>query len=217
MLRKISALLIVFVIIAISSAGVFAGNPEDTGTSKGSVSDESTASGKSAAEAKKPDFEAVIQNAMKNGSAVNNGQFIMTLNSPDKDKNSTYEQSYVLSGSSEYSDVVITIARYNEETGQYERMLNTDGESTWEIGYFRMFSKEIKLTTGANKIMIMSYRSTQKEEATLDNTQINCFTIERLDKSIAEQAVKKTKETVINISKDIGEGIKSVIDFFGKK
>jgi len=100
------------------------------------------------------------------------------------DKESTVYKSYVLSGNSKYDDVIISIAKYNETTGEYEPMYNTDGESSWEIGEYRLFSKEIKLTEGPNKIKMMAYRTSQKEEALKENIQVKCFTISLLKEEL---------------------------------
>jgi len=252
MLKKISAILIVFIIITVSSVTVFAGQTEDsfvsaipaasTGTTSATTSTTSAATGitnnstqqgssssgssivplstgtgnaasvQSIVEEKKPDFEAFIENVMENGKAVDNDLKIMDITSPETEKESTYDETYVLSGTSTHSDVVVIIARYDDETGRYERIENTDGESTWEIGSIRIFTKEIKLKLDTNKLMIISYRASQKEEATLDNIQINCFTIERLNKSITEEIVKRTKEAATNI----GDSIKSLMNIFIK-
>lgn len=180
---------------------------------KGTVTGQTTEQNKAAAEEKKPDFESFINAVMKKGNAVNNSLDIITITSPEKDKESTYEETYILSGNTKHSDVAVTIARYNEETGEYERIKNTDGESSWEIGSIRIFTKEIMLNKGTNKIMIISYRASQKEEATVDNVQFNCFTIEKLDKSIKDEIIKITKEAATNI----GEGFKAFMEIIGKK
>lgn len=208
MLRRISAIFIVLIIISLSSVNVFAGQTEDA-AAVSQIPEKSNA----ASEEKKPDFGAFIYTVMEKGEAVNNGLDIIEITSPDEPKDSTYNESYVLSGNTKDSDVIVTIARYNEETGSYELIKNTDGESSWEIGSIRIFTKEIMLNKGTNKIMIISYRSTQKEEATLDNVQFNCFTIEKLDRSIKDEIIKISKEAATNI----GEGFKTLIDIFGKK
>jgi hypothetical protein len=142
---------------------------------------------------------------------MDNGESVMRITSPDKDKESTYKKTYILSGDSDYSDVVITIAKYNAEEKKYEYMKNTDGESSWDIGEYRLFIKNISLDLGVNKIKIMSYRSSQKQNA--EDIQVNCFTIERLNESIAERAVK----TTVEIAKDIKNGVDSTyIDSFDK-
>lgn len=244
MLKKMCALLVVLIMITASTAIAFAGNPDgigntsspaiadmqqssttgssvSTGDVKTGTTSEGAISGTEANNAKnnklvspKPDFESIFQNALKNGRAMDNGQFMVIITSPDKDKDSTYKKSYILSGNSEYDDVIISIAKYNDATGEYEQMSNTDGESSWEISSAGFFSKEILLTKGTNKIKIMSYSAAQKEESKL---QINCFTIELLDETIAERVVKKTAEIGANVGKDIGNSVQQLINFLGGK
>ncbi len=140
----------------------------------------------------------------------------MTITSPDKDKDFTYKKSYILSGNSEFSDIIITIAKYNENTNEYERMNNTDGESSWEINSTGLFSKEILLAKGVNKIKIIATRTSQREKVNPE-IQINCFTIELLNEKIEKQAIKKPEDIRSNIGMDITEGIKSFFEMFNKK
>lgn len=245
MLKKVSAILLVLIIMTVSSVAAFAYptddgssttqpainsgfqqngsyigeaitsnddiTSEDAVTSESAITTESAITSESAIDAesaittKKQDFEKVFNSVLEDGMAVNNGQFNMTITSPDEDKNSTYMKSYVLSGNSKYNDVVISIAKYNEDTNKYEPMYNTDGESSWEIGDFRLFSKEIILAKGINKIKIISHRTSQMEEALLENIQVNCFTIELLNDSIIKKVIRKTTEFGNDISKSIGD------------
>lgn len=140
------------------------------------------------------DFNKDFIRALKDSNARDDSYLIMEITSPDKDKDSTYMKSYVLSGNSKYSDVVVSIAKYNEGTGEYEPMYNTNGESSWEIGDFRLFSKEILLTKGTNKIKILAYRKSEIENAAVDNIQVNCFTIELLKESIIDKIINKAKD-----------------------
>jgi hypothetical protein len=163
---------------------------EENITSESAISDK---------EAGKPGFEEVFIDALKDGAAVDNDYLIMNITNPQKDKESTVYKSYVLSGNSKYDDVIISIAKFNEDTGEYEPMKNTDGEYSWEIGEYRLFSKEIILTEGSNKIKMMAYRTSQKEEALRKNIQVNCFTISLLNESIFTRA----KNTFINAVEEI--------------
>ncbi len=149
-------------------------------------------------------FRDLFDGLLTEGTAVNDGQVILEITSPDKDKDSTYRKSYIISGNTKYDDVVITIAKYNEATGKYELLQNTDGESSWEIGAFRLTSKEIILTKGTNKIKIMAHRTSQMAKASRDDIQINCFTIELLNESIIGKVTRKTSEITSGVSKALG-------------
>lgn len=224
MLKKFGAILAVFMILTISLADVFAGTTEDyinslqstasgstyesyakdNAADKSAAAAESTAASESAIAAQKKDFGETLEKVLKKGSAINNGQFIMTITSPEKDKDSTYKKSYVLSGNSAYNDVMIRIQKFNEETKEYEPMYNTDGESSWGIGDFQLFSKEIILTRGFNKIRIVSYRTSEDEVAKMEeNIQMNSFTIELLSESIAKKVVRTVTDVSIEIKKSV--------------
>ncbi len=174
-----------------------------TTTTKGAVTGEPANTSSSAItdkSAKKPVLEDVLKDILKDGTAVKDKYFIMQITNPQMDKESTVYKSYVLSGNSKYDDVIISIAKYNDATGEYEPMTNTDGESSWEIGEYRLFSKEIKLTEGTNKIMMIAYRTSQKDEALRENIQVDCFTISLLKESI----FTKAKNTFIRAAGSIG-------------
>ena len=152
---------------------------------------------------KKPVFEEVFPGILKDGMAINDPYFVMTITNPQMDKESTTYKSYILSGNSKYDDVIVSIAKYNENKGEYEPMTNTDGESSWKLGPFGecyLFSKEIILTDGPNKIKMIAYRTSQKEEAVKDNIQVNCFTISLLKPSL----FTKTKNTFIQAAEAMG-------------
>ena len=237
MLKKLSALTVATIIIIASSMSVFAGNTTGIGdaytrsltgsslTSPSSVTSPSalsknsniTGSALSGIELKSnklpgSSFEAALANALRNSKAENNGEFILKITSPDKNKDSTYRKTYVLSGVAlhDYDDLVISIARYNEQAEQYEIMYNTDGESSWAC--YGVFSKEIDLSKGANKIKILTYRKSQTDDPKF---QINCFTIELLNESIASKVVRKTNEVVTSVGEEvnkISDGVKNMID-----
>ncbi|MGI6668273.1 MAG: hypothetical protein ACOX4M_02180 [Acetivibrionales bacterium] len=135
------------------------------------------------------EFEEKVRSILKNGQAIDNGDFIMTITRPENDRDSTYYKTYNITGKSDYNDVVISIFRYDEDTGEYVPMTNTDGESSWDC--LGIFSTDIKLEIGANKIMIHAYR---KSEMVASKLQVNCFTIERLPEKIAERVVKNQIE-----------------------
>jgi hypothetical protein len=200
-MKKILACTLILIIIVAFSTSVFAGKTAGAGgnTFEGKVlkTGKSNASGsaiKAAAEDKVADaalkeFEDAVRSILKKGQAMDNGDFIMTITRPENDKDSTYFKTYNVTGRSDYSDLVVSIFKYDEEVGEYVPMTNTDGESSWDcIG---IFSTDIELAVGANKIMIQAYR---KSEMVASKLQVNCFTIERLSVKIAERVVKSQTE-----------------------
>lgn len=235
MFRKFFTILLILMVISAFSLNAFAGKieggisaengfvagvvenvPAESGFVAGVVendgSTEAAPSVKDAAPAKTK-FEVALENALRNGKATDNGQFVMVITSPDKGKDSTYKKSYVLSGKSESDDVVIAIARYNESAGEYEPMKNTVGYSTW-VCSSGIFSEEILLNKGVNKIKILSYRISQKDEM---NWQVNCFTIELLDESIANRVIRKGTEIGAGIGEGVSAGFKSILELLGGK
>jgi len=223
--KKAGAIIIISVLVTALTFNVYAGNTDGLGnttspaisnaqqsvtssginttssgvtTKSGNTSESAISNSAKNSTAPKSDVEATLQNIMQTGKAIDNGEPIMKITSPDQEKDSTYKKSYILSGNSEHKDVTIFIAKYSETTGKYEKMKNTDGETSWEINSTGLFSKEILLTKGTNKIMILASRSSQKDES---DWQVNCFTIELLDESIAERVVRKTAEIGTSVGK----------------
>jgi hypothetical protein len=174
---------------------------KSTTSSKSAISevDNTSEAAISNKEEKKPVFEEVYNDVLKDGTTIKSDYFVMTITNPQKDKESTVYKSYILSGNSKYDDVIISIAKYNDDTGEYEPMKNTDGEYYWNIGEYRLFSKEILLSEGPNKIKMIAYRTSQKEEALKENIQVDCFTISLLKESI----FTKAKNTFFKAADDI--------------
>lgn len=220
MLKKLGAILIVAVMLAVFSVTVFAGNTD------GSVSDGLPAvgiTGNTAADVQnvvveteeeiaRKRFDSEYWGTLKNGTALDNGKFIMTITKPVDDKDSTYKKSYIISGKSDYDDVVISVARLNRKTGEYELIRNTDGDSSWGIGS-GIFSTEILLIDGVNNLMFVSYRKSEMIEGKI---QFNSITVELLPESLSDKVTRKVTEIGKGIAKGI-EKIQSDIDIFGRK
>jgi len=127
-------------------------------------------------------------------------QFLLTITRPDEDTESTYKKSYVISGDTwdtGYKDVRVVLGKYNPSTGKYELMQNADGESSWDVGSYGAFAKEIILTKGSNKIRILAYRTSDADKGySSKNVQVCDFTVKLLDSSILSKVVN----TVVDIS-----------------
>lgn len=220
MVKRLIAFLLFIVIMVVSSIAVFAGNTDETGANASDVvmsgtteSAEVNAEKETEADKARKEFDSRYISVLKNGEALDNGQFIMTITKPENDKDSTYKKSYVISGKSEYDDVVISVARLNRDTGEYELITNTDGERSWGIGS-GVFSTEILLVKGVNNLMLISYR---KSEMVAEKIQFNSITVELLPESLAEKIVKKTTDIGNSISKGFESVKQSVVDIFGGK
>jgi len=217
MAKKYTAIIIALLVVIISTLNVFAGNPDGsnskTGNDKTSFSDtksykaaggnNTTGSAITAGE-----FEAVLEEVLQNVSE-DSGPEIVTLTSPEVGLNSTYDSILFISGKTDYDDVVVCIVKYDKESDSYVPMLNTDGESSWEVGSFRLFSKKIKLHEGTNLFKVAFYRTSQMKKATRNDIQIKCYSIDLLKESIIDK--------IINTAKDLGKGFVSITDLIKGK
>ena len=202
MKKKFVAIFIAMMIVCLSAVNVFAGKPGGSGDAKGTpnaaaAENKNNTTG-SAVTAKT--FEEVLGEVIKDGDASDGGPSIVVLTSPEVGTNSTYDSILFVSGNTEYNDVVVCIAKYDKDSGIYVPIQNTDGESRWEVGDFRLFTKKIELAEGANKVKIVSYRTSQIKNASADNIQVNCFSVDLL------------KESIIDRIKDLGKGIGNSIN-----
>jgi hypothetical protein len=220
MLKKLCVILIAAVMFTIFSMTAFAGNTEGSGSidlpAQGITGDPAAGTQNSVVETEeeiaRKRFNSEYESTLKNGEALDNGQFIMTITKPENDKDSTYKKSYIISGKSEFDDVVISVARLNRKTGEYELIRNTDGDRSWGIGS-GIFSTEILLIDGVNNLLFISYRKSEMVEGKI---QFNSVTVELLPESITDKVTRKAAE----IGKSIAQGIEKIqsdIDIFGRK
>jgi hypothetical protein len=121
-------------------------------------------------------------------------QFLLTITRPDGDE-ITPRKSYVVCGVAEEKnpeDLVVVLSIYNESTEMYERFENIDGESSWEVGSFGMFTKEIMLKEGANKLKIVVYQKSADNLQVGVNVQVNSFTVTVLKEGIKQKIINGT-------------------------
>lgn len=144
---------------------------------------------------------SIVTKLIKDADTDYTDQFIVTITKPEESKDSTYKKSYIISGITEYSDVKVLLAIYDEDEKEYVPLENTDGENTWDIGKFGVFSKEITLSKGVNKIRIAAYRTSQKDKLTEGKIQVNRFTITLLNESIKD----KIFDSIRDFTKNIGD------------
>lgn len=137
-------------------------------------------------------------------------EFLVNITRPDGDE-STFKKSYVLCGVSldeeNFKDLVVKLLVYNEDSKTYKEYENVDKKTTWDLGKYGLFIKEMILPNkDENKIRLVIYKDSEKENLVLgDNLQINNFTIKILDEDI--------KEKIKNGISKISDLLK---DFFGK-
>jgi len=191
MLKKLICTLLVFIITLVFGMTAFADptdspKPASTPTpavtlqTKPSFTPSFTPSAKTQASSTKlEDILTEVTNETK--------QFLVTITRPEYDTDSTYKSSYVISGVSASTDTDITVVLqvYDKESESYVPMQNSDGESSWEIGSFGVFSKELQLTEGENKIRILAYKTSQNDWK-LKDIQANKFTVTLLKSGIKD-------------------------------
>ncbi|NLC67530.1 MAG: hypothetical protein GX754_01835 [Clostridiaceae bacterium] len=126
------------------------------GNAEGSTGEAET--GENEGEEEISPFEAYLREIIKKADMEETEQFLVTLTEPSKDNYPmVFEKmnicGFLINGKTNPGEVVIVIlARYNEETGFYEEIENTEGESRWKIGLFGLFAKEVRLPVGINKL-----------------------------------------------------------------
>jgi uncharacterized protein YxeA len=133
-------------------------------------------------------------------------QFLVTVTRPSGNE-STFKKSYVICGVSEeekIEDIQIKLLIYDEKSESYVDYKNTDGESTWGLGKYGFFIKEVLLPSeGVNKIRIVAYKESQEKNLIIGkNMQISNFNITVLNEDIKERlknGIQKLADLVKNV------------------
>lgn len=171
MRKKLVCVLIILIVVLFMAARVFANPGNDTTEVAGYIGENGenstgeieTDESESEDEGISP-FEAYLQEIIKKADMEETEQFLVTLTEPKKDNCPiVFEKmnicGFVINGKTKPEEAVIVIlARYNDETGLYEELENTEGESRWQIGLFGLFAKEVRLPVGINKLKITIFK-----------------------------------------------------------
>lgn len=207
-MRRIAALLIVITIIMTFGISAYADNPSNSsaGSSTTAASGTNNDEGGTGGTAVTGDLPKDIISILESPKTENTNISLLTITRPEDDMDSTYKKSYVISGDtyeSKYTDVRVAVAKYNSETKEYELLKNSDDESSWDVGTYGAFTKEVGLTKGDNKLRILAYRTTETGDYSKDNVQVYNFTVKLLDSNILTK--------IINGAMDI----KDIFQMFG--
>jgi hypothetical protein len=133
--------------------------------------------------------ELDINDVIYGNDAGNTKQFLFTITRPEGDE-IVFSASYAVCGITNTDGITIALSRYNSKTGKYEALKDTDGLSRWN-NISKLFSKEIKLKEGANKIKIVAYKKSEEGSLELgENLQVNVFTVTLLNSSKKDKIVK---------------------------
>ncbi len=116
--------------------------------------------------------------------------FLVTITRPDVEKENTFKKNSVIGGTSEVKDIIIVLAKYNDETGKYEEFESNDGDSRWTIGKSKFFAKEVLLDKGVNSFKLLAFKKSDMEKLFVGkNLQISYFKIVLLDESLKEKII----------------------------
>lgn len=123
-------------------------------------------------------------------------QFLATITKPVGDE-TTFKKSYVVCGFSDKSDISIAVAVYDEGNDCYTYISE---DSVWDISNSGIFSEEIPLREGANKLKIVAFVKSQSGNLKPGaNAQVSYFTVTVLKESVKDrimQGVLKVKESI---------------------
>lgn len=140
-----------------------------------------------------PAFAAEKQGRIFNRNIEDTRQFLVNITRPEGNE-STFKKSYVVSGNTDLEDVMVELYKLNKSTNYYEPFENTDGFSRWTVGSSGIFMKEVKLDYGANDIMIVAKRGSEK--------QVNTFKVTVLDASLKDK-IRNGVNSISEILKQI--------------
>lgn len=201
MFKKLVGVLLILVMISMCGLSVFA-DPTDN-SAPGDTGKQDSTVDNSVKDAPKVSVDDILNKALEEG--TENSKTIVTISKPSDGKDSTYKKTYVISGVTDYENVMLVFAKYDSENKKYVPLKDEDGNFKWEVGSFGAFAREIKLSKGANKIRILAYRKPPKaDELTIDDVQIKDLTITLLDETIKE----KIMNTFVDIQKAITDILK---------
>ena len=137
-----------------------------------------------------------IREVLDAGVPVDNGQTIVNITVPENigERMSIYGREFEISGITEYTDVEIIVARLNGETGVYEILELPDGDDVIYAGA-GAFSQILELEYGENNLLIISYRSSEKDESMI---QYNSISVTALRRTL-EQMLIRVRNTLIDL------------------
>ena len=105
-----------------------------------------------------------------------------------------YDSSYIISGMAQNDDVAVKVYIKNNQTGNYQIVLNDNNESIWMIGSSGVFAEPVELiNVGENHIKIVSFTINQNGESLGDEvTKIRVVTyLEKGVKDLIKESFDK--------------------------
>lgn len=136
----------------------------------------------------------VIHNVIRSADAKENDNGIIEVKKPDDKVVTTCKDTYTISGETSKKNVRVYLAKYNEDKDAYVLFDNLDGDSSWTIGSYGKFAKGIGLSKGTNKIKIVAVVASDSEKISVDDIQVNKFTITYFEKSLTDRLFKSIQD-----------------------
>ena len=165
MRKKLVCILIILIVSLFTATISFANPPDGIIGDAAYIEEDVKEDGENENEKIDP-LEEFLQEIIKSIDMEETEQFLVTLTKP---KPIVFEKmnicGFLINGSIGTGEVItVILARYNDETGLYEEFKNTEGESRWNIGIFGLFTKEVKLPEGINRLKLIIYKIPAKPE-----------------------------------------------------
>ncbi|MBP5427225.1 MAG: hypothetical protein J6Y29_04980 [Clostridiales bacterium] len=115
-------------------------------------------------------------------------QFLVSIARPLQDE-STYKDMFKICGSTKMDNIRIRMYIWNENTGTYKALKNSQGETYWDIGRSGVFVKEAMLPKkGVNIVRVCAYDKRQEHKLEVGrNLQVNEFSIIFLNKKVKDR------------------------------
>lgn len=136
------------------------------------------------------EFFAAIKKVLVEGKPSDNKVTVIEIKKPEKydEKVSIYSRKFDISVKTEFDDVIFSVARLNNETGEYER-IEFDGEKSIKLAC-GVVSKEVILEYGTNNLLLISYRDSEKDPS---KVQYNIIVVEANKETTDDKAVAPEK------------------------
>ena len=127
-----------------------------------------------------------------NANTKSTNQFLVTITRPYLQEEVVYTKHHKISGNSNKENVSVEILKFNKDSGKYEPLVGMVN-----IGKSGLFTKQINLSSDANKIRLVAYYSNTGDNEFVpgNNLQISDYVI----RCLAEDAKKTQSSTFLDI------------------
>lgn len=176
MLKKITGIILAFMILMVCGIQAYAANNDSAGIAEYN--------------------NKLINEVLRDAEVKENNNDIVNIKKPEDAAVTTCKESYTISGETSKKNVKVYLAKYDEDKQAYLPLENNDGESSWRIGTYGKFAKGILLSKGANKLKIIAVVASDSNKLTKDDIQVTKYTITYFEKSLADRLVKGIQDGI---------------------